>query len=529
MKSIVQWTIELCEAYLAKRPSVNRTDHYPYWRFLPKFEAQIPAGTSMTVKPKEACFSLNIKTEFRNGFIPKIFGHQVRLTIDATGEPSSNQLPCEDNYMLASLGNLQFLHVKKAGQQTIDVTVTDNDARTWDAKTRGIRIFHIYGSTDEQVWSILQTAQMFVSLVGGPSVTEDAAKANLEFLRKYAGVDMQPRTGQINVDIPADIVQDGDFFGLIRLDGLDPMLSWAMGSSTGHTAMALRFNGTLHVVESTSSTNYWKVNGIQKTEFSQWVENYRAADYHIVHLPLSPENAQKFNATAAVDSFTKEYEGVDYGYQNMLWSWVDITKDNFPCLPAEGTVQACLSWPHFEVLVSMMEDFAQSVAELMFLPGLRRRVDLSDDHKWADILKEAYNKFNGDVSKLPESPEQDSWTYMTTRNGKKQEGPARMCDALVCSMWKAGGLFGDIADQVQCTEFTNWDAWGLKLFDPDAKSKRPDVCKAADPDNELCQLAGKYTMQLRTPMYWRNQRPLVAHMAEKCPSMPPKYERPADC
>merc|ERR1712070_1370213 len=148
---------------------------------------------------------------------------------------------------------------------------------------------------------------------------------------------------------------------------------------------------------------------------------------------------------------------------------------------------------------------------------------------WAEILQTAHAKFDGKVSDLPTSPEQDSWMYETTRYGKKAQGLARMCDALVCSMWKEGGLFGDLADKVQCTEFTNWDAWGLKFFDPDAKEKRSDACKAADPDNELCQLSGYYKMHLRTPMYWWNERPLVAHMAERCPSMAPHYVRPADC
>ena len=34
-------------------------------------------------------------------------------------------------------------------------------------------------------------------------------------------------------------IHSGDFFGVIRLDGLDPMLAFGMGSHTGHTALAL--------------------------------------------------------------------------------------------------------------------------------------------------------------------------------------------------------------------------------------------------------------------------------------------------
>ena len=40
----------------------------------------------------------------------------------------------------------------------------------------------------------------------------------------------------------------GDTFNIMRLDGLDPMIAWAMGSATGHTAMALwRNNEVLFV------------------------------------------------------------------------------------------------------------------------------------------------------------------------------------------------------------------------------------------------------------------------------------------
>ena len=32
---------------------------------------------------------------------------------------------------------------------------------------------------------------------------------------------------------------NGDTINIMRLDGLDPMIAWAMGAATGHTAIAL--------------------------------------------------------------------------------------------------------------------------------------------------------------------------------------------------------------------------------------------------------------------------------------------------
>lgn len=39
-----------------------------------------------------------------------------------------------------------------------------------------------------------------------------------------------------------------------------------------------------------------------------------------------------------------------------------------------------------------------------------------------------------------------------------------MCDAWVCTLWKAAGLFGAAADRFQCTEGTNWDVVALPVF-----------------------------------------------------------------
>ncbi len=57
-----------------------------------------------------------------------------------------------------------------------------------------------------------------------------------------------------------------------------------------------------------------------------------------------------------------------------------------------------------------------------------------------------------------------------------------VCDVLVCEVWKAGGLFGNITDSIQCTEFTNFDAYSLNIFD--TNYERPMDCVVADPDSQ---------------------------------------------
>merc|ERR1719476_237269 len=93
-------------------------------------------------------------------------------------------------------------------------------------------------------------------------------------------------------------IHSGDFLGVIRLDGLDPMLAWGMGSRTGHTTVALWEDGQLYVVESTANSSYWPVNGIQRTPYRQWIQQAKAAGFAVVHAPLSPKYRAIFNEAA---------------------------------------------------------------------------------------------------------------------------------------------------------------------------------------------------------------------------------------
>jgi len=125
-----------------------------------------------------------------------------------------------------------------------------------------------------------------------------------------------------------------------------------------------------------------------------------------------------------------------------------------------------------------------------------------------------------DIPTLLTMPELDEWIF-EDNNGTK--GPSMVCDVFVMRMWKAAGIFGSITDQIQATEFTNWDAYTLNIFD--GSYKRPDICVQADPDSQFCQLLGEYRMAL--PQY--NTFQPFPHMREKCPGIAPDYIKPANC
>lgn len=50
--------------------------------------------------------------------------------------------------------------------------------------------------------------------------------------------------------INESLIHSGDHFAIIRLDGLDPMITYGMGSANGHTTVAMWRDGKLHVCES---------------------------------------------------------------------------------------------------------------------------------------------------------------------------------------------------------------------------------------------------------------------------------------
>ena len=47
--------------------------------------------------------------------------------------------------------------------------------------------------------------------------------------------------------------------GWVRLDGLDPMIAWAMGAATGHTAVALWQGQELFICESNAKVHAFQI------------------------------------------------------------------------------------------------------------------------------------------------------------------------------------------------------------------------------------------------------------------------------
>ena len=121
--------------------------------------------------------------------------------------------------------------------------------------------------------SIFNFALMFIGADGvdpnlpifGSHIPEYMEKANLVFLKELMGYDLERRNVTDYVYDPANI-NSGDYIGVLRLDGLSPIIMYGSGAHASHATMALRFDDELYIVESRDG-NYWPRHGIQRNKW----------------------------------------------------------------------------------------------------------------------------------------------------------------------------------------------------------------------------------------------------------------------
>eukprot|EP01061_Rhynchopus_euleeides_P004900 TRINITY_DN1410_c0_g1_i1.p1 TRINITY_DN1410_c0_g1~~TRINITY_DN1410_c0_g1_i1.p1 ORF type:complete len:655 (+),score=296.42 TRINITY_DN1410_c0_g1_i1:53-1966(+) len=503
---------EKMDARLRKENGNVGADEYPYYNWIPEPKGNVlPGGAPLewsnrNCKKNKATATWNADRE------------SVELVVEAS---ECDLLHVGDFYLLATT---EGVHTMKMTDISRKATITwklhepNNTAVVYDFTKKGIRVMAFVHDEVVTLKNLLATAELFLQPDVGryPVKPDEKVQAkNVDFLTKYTNVKpvMTKRANPSLLDVDTDLIGSGDFVGVIRLDGLDPMLAWAMGSTTGHTTVAMRnASNDLHICESTGKTDYWDVNGVQCTPYATWMERAAAAGFNVVWAPLAPAQRAKLNTTAMWDFF-HTVEGLDYGFENMLWGWIDTTNQNYPCVAPDYTM--CLRWEHVELLFTVGHRLVPSVTDRLVVPSWNLRMGttgLSPD----EILMHAETVKNMTTAELPAMVEQDTWRYNTTRYGKPAVGRAMVCCVFVCNMWKAGGLFGN--DDINCAELSNIDDYSLNIFDPAlANENRPEVCKQADPDNQLCQMLGEYTLNFNH----FNTSNFYSHMDERCPTWAP--------
>jgi len=511
---------------LASDLDLPSASEYPYFRWIPFYgNSSTPSRHfinrhKVTFDPQYCFQSGSMWTEYDAENTSRIVIHMELFNKSSFG--------CRCLLLFATVNKVIVKEFFDPGPHQIDFPVEWTALSTsdqYDIERRGIRVLTFLGDLAQTVADVTETATLFECL----ATTRDlkfCESNNIKFMKEYAGIEMTRRSKETNEvwkDINESLIQSGDFFGVIRLDGLDPTLAWAMGSATGHTTIAIRDpkDDKLYIAESTSTTSYWSTNGIQRTEYHEWMKRAKKAGFNVVWEPLNAEMREKFNASAAM-AFFETVEGLGYGFPTMLASWIDTREDNYPCLPPDFT--KCLTWDVLEVALGLFERLIPGFSALIN-PGLNKRLNVQN-MTLSELYYHAFLEGIESVDLLP-MVEQDNWNYaMPTNNGPVKDGLSMVCCMFVCHMWKAGGLFEHLGNEnVNCNEFTNFDDYGLTMFDAEFTQNRPDICKTADPNNQLCQMMGDYSLVLDK---WNTVKP-HKHMMEHCPSRGPDYVRPATC
>ena len=276
---------------------------------------------------------------------------------------------CTVAYIIATDSEYHVKEYWLSGEKKVSFKTPKTDAETWDLMERGPRLFMFETGLSKVVENVAATALLFEP-VATRAVSEIAAKANLEFLRHHVGIDMAPLEDPSTKYFEKEI-KSGDTFDILRLDGLDPMIAMAMGSATGHTAIALWKDDELFVCEANVKGSYWPVNGVQCNKYLDWMKYGELAGYNAVLSPI--DRSIEFDVDKAWE-FVEKYRGIDYGFEVLLTGWLDSNEGNRVCMNKEKTW--CLEPAyHIEFLFSVVDRVSQDAVRIM-KPALMNRAGL---------------------------------------------------------------------------------------------------------------------------------------------------------
>jgi hypothetical protein len=155
---------------------------------------------------------------------------------------------------------------------------------------------------------------------------------------------------------------------------------------------------------------------------------------HVALLPMHPDLRARFNETAAWE-YAQRMNGLPYGYHNMIFSWIDTRRDNYPP-PLDSNLVASV--------ITMWTRLQPSYASNMWNEALNKRLD-TEGLDLPSIIVES-EKRGISFAELLAIPEQDHWEY--------SDGFSTTCVAFILQIYKAAGLFGPLSTSIQVTEFT---------------------------------------------------------------------------
>ena len=206
----------------------------------------------------------------RAGFDADGEWHNIDLHIWLS-EPKS--MFCTEAILLGTTEKYHYSTFYRAKHHVVHLKNFNEDDKL-DLSAEGVRIFEFCEGAGKTIISVMKTIKLFLGGLGlnpkipffGSKVPRYMEKANVDFMYKHLGVVMEKRPDTV-LDIDPDLIKSGDFFAVSRLDGIDQIIGLGTGSLSGHSVVALRIDGELHIVESQDGW-YWPKQGIQRNPWS---------------------------------------------------------------------------------------------------------------------------------------------------------------------------------------------------------------------------------------------------------------------
>ncbi len=453
---------------------------FNFFGFIPKFQGIVT--NSKKINFETPCFDVDVKYQTNN------------LTINLSNR---KKFLCSDNYVISNNHRLIWKSYILEGENTLQLdNITKSEIR--DIDYYGLNIFYLEEGIIEATANLVYTTQLFIG--------ENMLEYNLKFLKEKMNIDYNP-WNKLNI-LDENEIKSGDLLAITRLDGLDPTIMYGTGSHIGHTAIALWINDELYICESTDKNplgeGYWPPPyGIIKTPYRQWMNQAQKAEFLVNIIRLSPKYQKKMddNIDKVVNLF-KNLEGLPYGYRNFLFGWIDTQNNNFPSgLSKEFLINLLAALERNNTTKPIIARFIDE--------ALSKRIGKNNLSLIEIINNTIYRKQS--IYDLMALPEHDDWEY--------SDGYSYVCNTFVLRLFKEAGIFEEINNLVNITEFTPKDTYELQIFD---SSWAPEICKNS---GNICQIMGNYELLL--PNF--NTIPMYNYMNQYCPSVPPNYFRPNCC
>jgi len=263
----------------------------------------------------------------------------------------------------------------------------------------------------------------------------------------------------------------------------------------------------LYVLESTDDApltcNIWPgEKGVMKTLWDDWVGLAMNSSFMVTMTRLSKKNQQLFDEKAALKFFS-EVEGLPYGMSNFIFGWIDTERDNYPPPVTE---------PLIAIAFSLLDRISPEYANEFYLDGVNLRLKKLGLQSCKDIycVYSQLDSIGMTFGQLLTLPELDEFVYP---NGRQM-----VCSTFVVAMYKAAGLFGNLADSIQAGEQTPRDSYMIDIYDHDWMA--PSQC-ALKNNPHLCQIMGDYYLDMPG---W-SSIPIYPNINEACASLPVDYQR----